>query len=175
MKISKYLFFIAVFSLQVQIISANEAEEEMFYANGFSSKHYMLAQRLNLDLENYKNFRLNKSDKIKGAVMIGVGSGIAATGLPYFIVGLVESRWSNSYRSTYDYDYGYRDEDKFIARVLMVSGGVVTATGIGLIVGGVVKRTSLRKVITKDGNKLSLLPRIDTINNLYGAELSISF
>ncbi len=57
----------------------------------------------------------------------------------------------------------------------MVSGEIVTATGIGLIVGGVVKRTNLRTVITKNGKNLSLLPRIDTMNDLYGAELSISF
>ncbi len=87
MKISKYFLIIAALVLLTQTILAEGSEEQKFIEKGFNLKHYQHAEKLNLDLENYIIYRSNKSNRIKGSIMIGVGSGVTSIGLLYVLGG----------------------------------------------------------------------------------------
>lgn len=170
---NKCILALIAFFLQIWIVQADDTERQMFLKNGFNWKHYEQAQRLNLDLENYTTFYSNKSNRIKGAIMVGIGGGGCGTGL-YFIF------FGSLMKSAFDYDYDYdddysEDEADFPFNFLIVSGGICVATGVGLIMGGIIKRNNTGKVFTKNGTQISLRPKLDLINNRYGAQLSLSF
>lgn len=170
---NKYLLILTILILQAWIAQADDVEREMFLERGFSWKHYEKAQKLNLDLENYIIFNKNKSNRVKGAVMMGVGGVFCATGLPYFIGAALVNTVED-----YEDDYYYDDDDDFndfAKRVYIITGSVFTATGVGLIIGGAVKRSKIGKVFTKSGTRLSLRPELDALNDKYGMRLSLSF
>lgn len=168
---NKYLLILVILILQTWIARADDVEREMFLEKGFNWKHYEKAQKLNLDLENYTIFNSNKSNKIKGAIMMGIGGGCCVTGITFFLMAALIGSVDDYY---YDDDYD-GDEIDDIKGVYMVSGGVCAATGLGLIIGGAVKRSKIGKVFTKSGTRLSLRPELDAINDRYGMQLSLSF
>ncbi len=172
---NRYLLILITLILQTWVVQADDAEREMFIEKGFNWKHYEKAQRLNLDLENYTIFNSNKSNKIRGAVMLGVGGGTCGIGLYFIFLGALVSSVDNSYDDYYNYGYSGDDEVDAIKGFFLVTGGIFCATGAGLIIGGAVKRTQIGKVFTKSGTRLSLKPKLDAINDRYGMQLSLSF
>lgn len=177
---SKYHLILVLLILQAWVTKADDTERELFIEKGFNWKHYEKAQKLNLDLENYTIFNSNKSNKIKGTVMMGVGGGFAGMGFIYLLAGaLVRSASENHNDNYYYYPYyedEYDDEVTDIAKkVYFITGGVCLATGVGLIIGGAAKRSKIGKVFTKSGTRLSLRPELDAINDRYGMRLSLSF
>lgn len=99
--------------------------------------------------------------------MMGIGIGCCASGAAVFIAAELIRAFTMNLIGYY--------EDGPVSKPLMIYGGVSTATGTGLIVGGTVKRKKVGKVVTKRETRISLLPRIDTTNDRYGMQLSHSF
>ncbi len=98
---------------------------------------------------------------------------MSGIGLYFFLWGLLISSIENSYDDNYYYDDDEAlDESKAIS---MISGGVCFATGVGLMIGGAVKRSQIGKVFTKKGRRISLRPELDAINDRYGMRSSLSF
>lgn len=181
---NRYFLIMVVLILQTWIASADDTEKEMFLAHGYNWKHYEKAQKLNLDLENYTIFNSNKSNKIKGTVMMGVGGGFAGMGFIYLLAGALVSSAGENHNDNYsyypyyedDYDDDYDDEfTDFAKNVYFITGGLFLGTGVGLIAGGAVKHSKIGKVFTKSGTRLSLRPELDAINDRYGMRLSLSF
>lgn len=149
------------------------SQEQEFLARGLGTKHYQKAQRLNLDLENYTNYCANKSNKIKGAIIMGVGGAFVAEGLVCFLCGALMESVGN--QDPYDY-YDNDDEIKDVTKkVYMITGGISCAAGSILMAAGGVKLSKKLEVFRKDGTKLSLKPSIDFLKNAYKAEVSLLF
>ena len=180
MKTNNCSLIIVVFFLLVcnalaeeQGIAEEQGQAELleFRKNGLNENHYQKAQYLNLDLENYKSYCSNRSNKIKGAVMMGIGGGLLAEGLICILLGAI-------YEAPVNDPYGYNNNDEVedvAKKVYMITGGISGAVGLGLLIGGGVKRSNVKDVFRKDGTKISLIPSIDFLNNKYEAVLSYSF
>ncbi len=129
-----------------KLMNMQQDSEAMEFRNeGFNRKHYQTAQKLNLDVENYRIYYTNRKNRKKGNRLMAIGGGIATLGLFLAIDGLltVIEPPSNGYKySTYSL------EDFTI-------GGMSIGTGIGLLIGGVIKRNKIRNVVTKDGIQLN--------------------
>jgi hypothetical protein len=180
-KVNRHLLILITLILHAWVIKANDVEKEEFLKKGFNWTHYETAQKLNLDLENYAIYVKNKSDKIRGTVMMGVGGGACGVGLYFFLcVALINSFEEDYERTNYylGYDEYYDDDvdaDDMIKAIFLLSGSMWMATGAGLIIGGAVKRRKIGKVFTKSGTRISLRPELDAINDRYGMRLSLSF
>ncbi len=171
LKMNRYLLFLVILILQTWIVHADNAERDMFIEKGFNWKHYEIAKKNNLDLENYTIFVSNKSNKIKGAVMMGIGGGLCIEGLLLFVLAAILEPYDELF-DDYNDDYNVVDNTKTI---YTIAGGVSVATGAGLLIGGAVKRSKIGKVFTKSGTRLSLRPELDAIKDRYGMQLSLSF
>lgn len=145
----------------------NSPEVQEFMDQGFNIKHYRRAAQLNLDVENYKNYLINKRNRKKGNILMGVGSGIATMGL----LIIIDAATTKIHNNTNDEYYLFGDD----AFEDIITGGMCVGTGLGLTIGGIVKRNKIGKVVTKKGVQLSLLPKADVSNDRYGAKLSFSF
>lgn len=157
-----------------KLVDAQKNSEAMKFADrGLNYKHFQLAEQLNLDVNNYLIYRANKSHRIKGGILMGIGGGFLGTGLLYFICGALIDE-ADSYDDDYYY-YGYDEADDTDRAICFIVGGVCSTIGAGLMVGGGAVRSKVREVIRKDGNRLSLMPKIDLLNDCFGAELSLSF
>ncbi len=172
---NKCILALTAFFLQIWIVQADDTEREMFLQKGFNWKHYEQAQRLNLDLENYTAFYKNRTNRVRGTVMAAIGGGCSGLGLYFIFCGSVIKSVSSYDDHFYDDYDDYNEIDKAVGTFFIVSGGICMATGVGLIIGGVIKRNTFEKVFTKSGAQLSLQPKLDLINNQYGAQLSLSF
>lgn len=159
----------------------NSPEMQEFLNNGYGINHYKLAQRLNLDLENYKIFRANKTKRIKGRILTATGAGFTLAGGLFILCGIMLDEALDYYDDhyyDYDDDYDYDDydyNDDFIKNFYIGTGSIMTASGLGLLISGVIINKKIEDVIRKDGKKLSLKPKLDIKHNTYGAEFSYSF
>lgn len=184
---SKYHLILVLLILQAWVTKADDTERELFIEKGFNWKHYEKAQKLNLDLENYTIFNSNKSNRINGTIMMGIGGGCCGAGLYFYLWAVLFNSFEEDLEDDnyyYDYDYYYDDyrdydDDKEAFNdfkvFCLISSGVCVATGVGLIIGGAAKRSKIGKVFTKSGTRLSLRPELDAINDRYGMRLSLSF
>lgn len=124
-------------------------EVQEFRSYGFNSKHYQIAKRMNLDVENYNIYYANKRNRKKGNRLTGIGGGVATIGLFFAVDGLATLiKGPDHYNS-----YGYYDYSDYLFDRFSV-GGTCIGTGLGLMIGGVIKRNKIRDVYTKDGKLL---------------------
>lgn len=161
MEMQKLLELQKQLDMQKFASSQRNSEEQEFFNRGLNRKHYQLAKRLDLDLENYIKYRSNRKIRKKSNILMSVGGGIAPLGLFLVIEGA----------HTKINHYTYYSDDIFSD---IVTGGILFATGVGLTIGGAAKRSRIEKVITKSGTQLSLNPKIDILNKRYGAQLTLS-
>ncbi len=173
---NKYLLIVVTLVLRIWIARADdtETEKEMFLERGFNLKHYENAQKLNLDLENYTIYRANKANTLKGAIFMGVGGVNCLSALAFFLSAALIEFYYNSLFGLYDDDSGFEPLEN-TKKFYIITGGVLTVTGVGFIIGGAVKRTKVGKVFTKNGRRISLRPELDALNDRYGMQLSLSF
>ncbi len=125
-------------------------EVQEFRGFGFNSKHYQIAKRMNLDAENYSTYYTNRRNRKKGNRLMGIGSGIATIGLFFAVDGIVTLIKGPEHYNNDDYYNNFSDYifDRFSI------GGTCIGTGLGLFIGGVIKRNKIRDVYTKDGKLL---------------------
>ena len=126
------------------------SEKMEFRSEGFNAKHYRIAKGLNLDAENYRLYYSNRRNRKKGNRLMGIGGGIATIGLFFAIDGLATLIKSHNHYNNYYHDYDYSNHlfDCFSL------GGTCIGSGLGLIIGGAIKRNKIRDVYTKDGKQL---------------------
>lgn len=155
-----------VLLLLSQCLLADNQERQAFIDNGFHPNHYRAAQQLNLDLENYKNYTLNRSVATRANVMMGVGAGLAGSGgLGGIFTGLLYKR-SGLFDENYD----------VLGTVYIVTGSVFIVSGLGVLLGGIsFKQKEPLPVFRKDGSRLSLIPEIYFNNNRYAAGISLLY
>jgi hypothetical protein len=173
---NKYLLIVVTLVLRIWIARADdtETEKEMFLERGFNWKHYENAQKLNLDLENYTIYRANKANSLKGAIFMGIGGVSCLSALVFFLSAVLIESYDNSIYGSYEDDSDFEPLEN-TKKFYIITGGVFTATGVGFIIGGAVKRTKVGKVFTKNGRLISLRPESDAFNDRYGMQLSLSF
>lgn len=133
-----------------KLMEMQQNSEVMEFRNeGFNRKHYQIAKRLNLDVENYRIYNTNRKNRKKGNRLMAIGGGIATIGFFLVIDGLLTAIEPPQNSKKGEYDTYYLDN--------VATGGVGIGTGIGLLIGGVIKRNKIRDVVTKDGKQLNLL------------------
>lgn len=158
--------------LTLSFAEENEAEKSAFYNAGYNIKHYRLAQRLNLDVENYELYRQNKKDRVSGAVMAGVGSGLLASGAIYITAGIILK--DDYYNDDYYYSY-----DDFTSNFYIITGSTLATGGLTSLIIGIVRRgrSRLNPVMKKDGTELGLRvqPLINPVTQSAGLQFSLNF
>lgn len=167
----KYMEFQKFNEMQKNSESAKDSELIEFEKSGLNVKHYQKANRLNLDLTNYNIYCSNKSNKIKGTILMGIGGGLVAEGLILFLCSALMESIDDNYSSYYEDE----ETDDIIKNTYITIGGVSCAVGVGLFIGGTLKLGKIEKVFKKDGTKMSLSPKVDFFDQEYGAEISLSF
>lgn len=154
--------------LEMQKLHEKQKSPELeFLDNGFNIKHYQAAKKLNLDLNNYKIYHQNKKNKKRGFIFLGSAVATGITGMIFFYdIGSIES--DENKRNSY-----YIDDD--FKKDYIITGATLTAASIGLATAGIIRFLKLKEVYTKNGTQLSLLPKVDILNDGYRIDLSLSF
>ncbi len=167
-------FIVAFSPLYAQKESDNKNEQVEFRRAGYGLSHFQAAQDFNLDLENYTKYRLNKKDRISGAIMTGVGATFVASGTIYMIAGasLQNSDIDDEYNSYSTSSYSTNEDEVFF-----IIGGIYLAGGLPVTIAGLVRRARSRNrvILKKDGNRLSFTPVVDPFSDNYGVCLSVNF